>query len=372
LKIGITCYPTFGGSGILATRLGVELARRGHEVHFITYERPVAIHGEDQENVSVHLVSVVEYPLFKYPPYTIALGSEMFRVSEQQDLDLIHVHYAIPHATSAYLSREMTGKPYAVTLHGSDVTILGSDPAYMPVNTHSIEGADAVTAVSHFLVEEARERLGITKEIRVIPNFVDAEEFSPASCEVMERERERDVVVAHVSNFRPVKRIQDLVNAMRMVVKRAPSARLMLIGDGPERHRIERLVDRLHLKPNVLFTGYRSDVAHLMRCSDVVVLCSETESSPLTLLEGMSCGLPVVATSVGGIPEIVEDGVNGLLVPLKHPEAIAEKILELNSERELKARLGATARGTVLERYTAEKVVGQYEDVYETMARPRG
>lgn len=370
MKIGITCYPTFGGSGILATRLGVELARRGHEVHFITYERPVAIHGKDQENVSVHLVSVVEYPLFKYPPYTIALSSEMFRVSEQQDLDLIHVHYAIPHSTAAYLSREMTGRPYAVTLHGSDVTILGSDPAYMPVNTHSIEGADAVTAVSHFLVEEARERLGITREIKVIPNFVDMEVFSPASCEVMEKER--DVVVAHVSNFRPVKRIQDLVNAMRMVVKRVPGARLMLIGDGPERHTIERLVNRLRLKPNVLLTGYRSDVAHLMRCSDVVVLCSETESSPLTLLEGMSCGLPVVATSVGGIPEIVEDGVNGLLVPPKHPEAIAEKILELNSDRGLRARLGEVARRTVLERYTAEKVVGEYEEVYEAMAWPRG
>ncbi len=371
MKVGITCYPTFGGSGILATRLGVELARRGHEVHFITYERPVAIHGEDQENVSVHLVSVVEYPLFKYPPYTIALGSEMFRVSEQQDLDLIHVHYAIPHATAAYMSKKMTGRPYVVTLHGSDVTILGSDPSYMPVNTHSIEGADAVTAVSRYLVEEARERLGIKREIRVIPNFVDAEEFSPAPFEATERERDRDIVVVHISNFRPVKRIQDLVNAMKILVKRVPGARLILVGDGPERHRIERLVDRLHLKPNVLFTGYRSDVSNLIKCSDVVVICSETENSPLTLLEGMSCGLPVIATSVGGIPEIVEDGVNGLLVPPKYPEAIAEKILELNIDRELRVRLGVAARRTVLERYTAEKVVGQYVDVYEAMTRPK-
>lgn len=364
MRIGITCYPTVGGSGILATRLGLELADSGHEVHFITYERPVAIQGVDHDNVHVHLVTVVEYPLFKYPPYTIALGSEMFRVSQQQGLDLLHVHYAIPHATAALLAREITGVPYVVTLHGSDVTILGSDRSYLAVNTHSVEQADAITAVSSFMASEAHERLGIKKGIRVIPNFVDAERFSPAPCEVIEG-KGRDVVVAHVSNFRPVKRIQDLVYAMGIVVKEAPGARLMLVGDGPERHRIERLIDQLRLKDHVLLMGYRSDVPHLLRCSDVVVLCSETESAPLTLLEGLSCGLPVVATSVGGIPEIVEDGVNGFLVPPKHPEAIAERILELNGDRGLRARLGGAARRTVLERYTADGVVGQYEDVYE-------
>jgi N-acetyl-alpha-D-glucosaminyl L-malate synthase BshA len=368
LNVGITCYPTFGGSGILATRLGVELAKRGHEVHFITYERPIAIHGVDYKNVHVHLVSVIEYPLFKYPPYTIALGSEMFRVTKRHHLDLIHVHYSIPHSTAAYLSREMTGKPYAVTLHGSDVTILGSDPAYMPVNAHSVERADAITAVSAFLAREARDRLGIRKEIRVIPNFVDSDAFSPAPCEVLERDAGRDLTVIHVSNFRPIKRIQDLVNAMKIVVKQAPGARLVLVGDGPERHMVEGLVERLDLKGSVLLTGYRSDVPQLLRCGDVVVLCSETESSPLTLLEGMSCGLPVVATGVGGIPEIVEDGVNGLLVPPKHPEAIAEKILELNADGSLRARLGEAARRTVLERYTAERVVSQYEKVYEEIA----
>lgn len=365
MRIGITCYPTVGGSGILATRLGLELAERGHEVHFITYERPVAIQGVDHDNVHVHLVTVVEYPLFKYPPYTIALGSEMFRVSQQQSLDLLHVHYSIPHATAALLSREITGVPYVVTLHGSDVTILGSDRSYLAVNTNSVEQADSITAVSSFMAEEAHERLGIKKEIRVIPNFVDAELFSPASGEVIERIKGRDVVVTHVSNFRPVKRIQDLVYAMGIVVKEAPGARLVLVGDGPERHGIERLIDRLRLKGHVLLTGYRSDVPNLLRCSDVVVLCSETESAPLTLLEGLSCGLPVVATSVGGIPEIVEDGVNGFLVPPKHPEAIAERILELNGDRGLRARLGEAARETVLERYTADAVVGQYEDVYE-------
>ena len=365
MKIGITCYPTVGGSGILATRLGVELAKRGHETHFITYERPVAIQDQDYENVFVHLVSVVEYPLFKYPPYTVALGSEMFRITEQQDLDLLHVHYALPHSTAAFLARELTGKPYVATLHGSDVTILGSDASYMPVNTLSLERADAVTAVSNFIAKEAHESLGISREIKVISNFVDSDRFFPAPCEDPEVIKGRDVVVTHISNFRPVKRIGDLVYAMSIVTKKAPEARLVLVGDGPERHNIEKLVNQLDLSRHVLFTGYRSDVPHLIECADVVVLCSETESTPLTLLEGMSCGLPVVATEVGGIPEIVDDGVNGFLVPLKHPEAIAERILELNADPGLRKRLGDAARETVMERYTIDKIVGQYAKVYE-------
>jgi len=363
MRIGITCYPTVGGSGILATRLGVEYAKRGHQTHFITYERPVAIQGVDPENVYVHLVSVLEYPLFKYPPYTIALGSEMSRVTEKHGLDLLHVHYSIPHATAAYLSRGLTGKPYVVTLHGSDVTILGSDPSYEPVNTFSVEQADAVTAVSRFMAEEAKNTLGVNKEIRVIPNFVDTEVYSPAPCELMEQP-ERDIVVAHVSNFRAVKRVDDLVYAMCMVTKAAPKAKLMLIGDGPERHRVERLIDKMDLRHNVVLTGYRSDVPDLLRCVDTLVLPSETESAPLTILEAMSTGLPVLATNVGGIPEIVEDGRNGFLVPLKHPEDIAEKILELHGDREKMRRMGAAARETVLERYSTEKVVQQYLDVY--------
>jgi len=369
MKIGVTCYPTVGGSGILATRLGVEFAKRDHEVHFITYERPVAIQNEDPENVHVHLVSVLEYPLFRYPPYTISLASEMFRVSEQHDLDVLHVHYSIPHSTAAHLARGMTGVPYVVTLHGSDVTILGSDPSYLPVNTHTIQEADAVTAVSKFMADEALDRLGIEQPIHVIPNFVDTDAFSPSLLEDDDAFCEKGMVVSHISNFRPVKRVHDLVYAMAVVAKAVPNVRLVLIGDGPDRHSVEKLVKRLHLKDRVVITGFRSDVANLLSCSDLVVLCSETESAPLTLLEGMSCGLPVVATSVGGIPEIVEDGVNGFLVPVKNPEAIAERILALTADADLRRRLGAAARETVLERYTAEKVVNQYLEVYEGVSR---
>jgi N-acetyl-alpha-D-glucosaminyl L-malate synthase BshA len=356
-----------GGSGILATRLGVEFAKRGHEVHFITYERPVAIQGGDPENVHVHLVSVLEYPLFKYPPYTIALASEMFRVSERQGLDVLHVHYSIPHSTAAHLAREMTGVPYVVTLHGSDVTILGSDPSYLPVNTHTIEEADAVTAVSQFMSDEAYSRLSLKKEIRVIPNFVDSDVFAPTPCDEKDLDNGKDVVITHISNFRPVKRVHDIVYAMKMVSRKAPGARLMLVGDGPDRISVERLVKRLGLEEHVMLTGFRSDVANLLNCSDVVVLSSETESAPLTLLEGMSSGLPVIATRVGGIPEIVDDGVNGFLVQSKNPEAIAERILDLNADPELRSRLGDAARARVLERYTAEKVVGQYTEIYESV-----
>jgi N-acetyl-alpha-D-glucosaminyl L-malate synthase BshA len=261
----------------------------------------------------------------------------------------------------------MTGVPYVVTLHGSDVTILGSDSSYLPVNSHTIDEANAITTVSRFMVDEAYSRLGINKEIRVIPNFVDTDIFAPNSCKENYLGNGEDVVISHISNFRPVKRVHDLVYAMKMVSRKDPGTKLMLIGDGPERISVERLVKRLDLEEYVTLTGFRSDVANLLKCSDVVVLCSETESAPLTLLEGMSSGLPVVATRVGGIPEIIKDGVNGLLVQSKNPEAIAEKILELNSDPEMRRSLGEAARETVLEKYTAEKIVGQYLETYESV-----
>ena len=234
----------------------------------------------------------------------------------------------------------------------------------MAVNTYSINRADAVTAVSAFMQHEAYERLTIRHQIRVIPNFVDPDLYSPSPGEEVERGAE-GILVTHVSNFRPVKRIQDLVYAMRIVVKEAPGARLVLVGDGPDRHGIEKLIEHLNLGGSVTLTGFRNDVANILRCSDIGVLCSETESAPLTLLEGMSCGLPMVATSVGGIPEVVRDGFNGLLVPPKQPEELAEAILKLASDGELRGRLGAAARETVLERFTADKAAKAYIETFE-------
>ncbi|MBE0634176.1 N-acetyl-alpha-D-glucosaminyl L-malate synthase BshA, partial [Candidatus Bathyarchaeota archaeon] len=312
-------------------------------------------------------VSVVEYPLFKYPPYTIALASEMARVTKRENLDFINVHYSLPHSTAAQLSREITKKPYITTLHGSDVTILGSDPSYEPINTMSIEASDAITTVSKYMAEEAKTSLGIEKEIHVIPNFVDEEIYQPAPCHLLETPRPRAITLVHVSNFRPVKRIEDLIYSMCILTKKEPNAQLILVGDGPDRHNIERLIDKLDLRRNIRVTGYRSDVAAMMNCADALVLCSETENAPLTILEGMSCGLPIIATNVGGIPEQVQDGVNGLLVPLKHPEEIAEAALKLNSDEKLLARMGENARKTVLEKYTKEIVLKQYLEVYNSV-----
>jgi N-acetyl-alpha-D-glucosaminyl L-malate synthase BshA len=284
----------------------------------------------------------------------------MARVSQLEKLDVLNVHYSIPHATAAYLAREITGVPYVVTLHGSDVTILGSDPSYHIVNNHSVEKADAVTAVSEFMQREAYERLGIEREVNVIPNFVDAQVFSPVPCDAVEADCDECGGIIHVSNFRPVKRVADLVYAMAIVTKEEPNAKLTLVGDGPDRHGVEKLIDSLGLQKNVNLTGFRSDIPNLMRCADIGVLCSETESAPLTLLEGMSTGLPMVSTKVGGVLEIINDGKNGLLVPPKHPEELAQAILRLYKDQRLRRRLGEKARKTVLERYTAEKVVNQY------------
>lgn len=367
MNIGVTCYPTIGGSGILATRLGIELAKAGHNTHFITYERPFALQGAQSDLVKMHQVHVREYPLFKYPPYTVALATEMAEVTQKEGLDLLHVHYSLPHATAALLARNVTGKPYVTTLHGSDVTILGEDPSYELINTMSVEASDAITAVSQFMADTARNNLGVKKEIQVIPNFVDHNKYQPAPCELIRAREGKAITLIHVSNFRTVKRIEDIVYSMCVITKEEPKAQLILVGDGPERNRVERLVKKLELTENVLTVGYRDDVPGLMNCADALVMASETESAPLTILEGMSSGLPIIATRVGGIPEQVQDGYNGFLVPYAHPDEIAEAALKLNADPRLQADMGINARKTVLEKYTVDKVLSQYVKVYESV-----
>jgi len=342
----------------------VELSKRGHEIHFISYERPFAIQGVDHENVSVHLFSVPEYPLFKYPPYAVSLASEILQVSQKFALDLVHVHYAIPHSVSAFLAKMVTGVPYMVTFHGSDVTILGRDPSFLPINAMSLEKADGLSAVSEYLRKQVLETLGLKKEVSVIPNFVNSEVFRPGESDVTRRYKGCQVVVTHVSNFRPIKRVEDLVRAMSIVIREAQDTRLMLVGEGPERQGIELLVKELGLQRNVLMTGFRSDVPELLRCSDILVLCSDNESAGLTLLEAMSSGLPVVGTRVGGIPEIIEDGRNGFLVPPRSPDELADRILRLTLDRELRLRMGEEGRRTVLKHFAADRVVPMYEEAY--------
>ncbi len=369
MKLGISCYPTVGGSGILATRLGIALAHRGHEVHFITYEAPFLLQDRDYKNVYVHLVDVVEYPLFNYVPYTVALGSQMIDVVKEAELDLLHVHYAIPQSTSAFLVKKAQGVPYIVTLHGSDVSILGVDAAYLNVTRLSLREADKVTATSNFLIDKAKKQMKLQREIVKIPNFVDSNLFRPLK--KSEERGEIETVITHISNFRPVKRVQDLVRAMKIVVKKTEDCKLVLVGDGPERPAVAALIERFKLRGKVTLTGFRRDIPRILNYSDVLVIPSEMESAPLTLLEGMSCSVPVVAAKVGGVPEIVEDGVNGFLVAPRKPKQIAEKILTLHENPALREKLGKAGRNMVLEKYSKKRVVSLYEDLYESVAFKR-
>lgn len=365
MRIGITCYPGVGGSGLLATRLGVELAKRNHEIRFITYEVPFELQEGHHENVKVDLVDVLDYPLFRYPPYTVALASRMAHVVQKHQLDLLHVHYAIPHAVSAYIAHQMTGIPYIVTLHGSDVHTLGADPAYQPGTRFAVEAAHAVTCVTRHICQTAEQTLGIRCSIEPITNFTDTELFKPDACEFQLGTEKRQLI--HVSNFRPVKRVSDLVTAFAQIVDEVPDVELLLIGDGPTRPDVDRLIRKFEMNDRIKCPGFKRDVYQYLRCAYAFALSSELEGAPLSLLEAMSCGLPVVATAVGGIPEIVQDGTNGLLVPLGDIDALADKLFAILSDPTLASRLGAQARQTILEQHTIDKVLPQYEAVYESV-----
>jgi len=347
----------------MATRLALELARRGHEVHMITYEVPFLLQEGRHENVHVHLVNVLEYPLFKYPPYTVALASRMAQVAGEQELDLIHVHYAIPHAVAAYLASRMAGVPYVVTLHGSDVHTLGQDPAYREATRHAVEAASQVTVVTEHGRQAAKQGLGVDRPIRVITNFTDPEVFKRGPCLHPWNHQGRHLV--HVSNFRPVKRVVDLVVAFAQVASQVEDATLLLVGDGPTRPEVERCISRLGLEGRVRCLGFKRDVHTYLRCAQAFALCSQLEGAPLSLLEAMSCSLPVVATEVGGIPEIIRSGVNGLLVPFGDLEALASRIYAVLTDELLARRLGEQARATILANHTADRVVPQYVEVYE-------
>ncbi len=363
MRIGMTVYPGVGGSGLLGTRLGVELAKHGHEVRFITYEVPFELQEGRYKNVKVDLVDVLEYPLFRYPPYTVALASRMAQVVRKHHLDLIHVHYAIPHAVSAFIAQQMTGVPYVVTLHGSDVHTLGADPAYQPSTRFAVEAANAVTCVTKHICQTAEESLGIRCSIEPITNFTDPTLFKPDACEFAFGEGKRQLL--HVSNFRPVKRVGDLVTAFAQIAEKVPDVDLLLIGDGPTRPEVDRLIRKYELNSRIKCPGFKRDVYQYLRCAHAFGLSSELEGAPLSLLEAMSCGLPVVATSVGGIPEIVQDGINGLLVPFGDIDALADKLYAVLTDSKLAGDLGRSARQTILKNHTAEKVIPQYEAIYE-------
>ena len=377
MRIGITCYPTYGGSGAVATELGLELARRGHEIHFITYASPFRLRGY-AERVYFHEVDtrMGRYPLFDHFPYTLALASKQHEVAVRERLDILHVHYAIPHATTAFLAREMLDgeSPLRVitTLHGTDITLVGQEQNFYAITKFSIEQSDQVTAVSHYLKDETYRAFGcVSCNLRVIPNFVNLREYFPlaenkeANCRTSVAP-EGHKVVTHVSNFREVKRVKDVIRVFARI-HRAMPATLLMIGDGPDREDAEQEARDLEVAQDVRFLGRIDSAASLLQAGDLFLLPSQTESFGLAALEAMACGSPVVASRAGGIPEVIDDGVSGILEPVGSVEAMGRRAVELLRNPAAHAAMRAAAIAKA-QQFSADAVVPMYEALYQEFA----
>jgi L-malate glycosyltransferase len=371
MKIGITCYPTYGGSGVVATELGMELAQRGHEVHFITYSQPFRLQVE-MENIHFHQVDVSMYPLFEYPPYDLALATRMGEVAEMYGLDLLHVHYAIPHSVSALLARQMLESrgrklPFVTTLHGTDITLVGVDRSYWPITKFSIEHSDGVTAISKYLREQTQKVFEIENNIEVIYNFVNCDLYKRDEGAAQRRTQFADAgerILVHLSNFRPVKRLLDVVEIFDRVQKQIP-ARLLLMGDGPDRAAAEWLVRRKDIQERVFFLGKQERVQEKLAISDLMLLPSQLESFGLAALEAGACEVPSIATRVGGVPEVIEDGRTGCLAEVGDVERMARCAVELLSDEKRLREMGYRARVMAQSRFCSTKIIPQYEQFYE-------
>jgi N-acetyl-alpha-D-glucosaminyl L-malate synthase BshA len=360
VKIGITCYPTYGGSGIVATELGLELAARGHEIHFITYANPIRL-DPGTPRIHYHEVEVSAYPLFLYPPYCLALASRMAEVAACYDLDLLHVHYAIPHSIAALLAQQMTSTrrlPFVTTLHGTDITLVGADRSYFPITKFSIEKSDGITTISKYLQERTADVFGVANEIRVIHNFVNCDLYHP---DPESQPKEKQLI--HLSNFRPVKRVLDCVRILKEVLKSTP-ARLVMVGDGPERGPAEMLARELRVDKQVTFLGKQDHVERLIPKHHVLLMPSEMEAFGLAALEAMACGVPPVGTRIGGVPELIDDGVDGFLEPVGDIEAQAARVVALLTDDTLYQRVSAAARRAAETRYSTSLIIPQYEQYY--------
>lgn len=380
MKIGITCYPVPGGSGVVATELGMELQKRGHQVHFISYSLPFRLQRYE-ENVFFHEVDVSDYPLFKYPPYTLTLASKMVEVASLWKLDILHVHYAIPHAICAYLAKKMLGEKspkIITTLHGTDITLVGSNKSFYPAVKFSVEQSDGVTAVSTYLLRKTKEDFQTKKEIEVIYNFIDTERFKPEPNPknpsfVQQKNRyapQQEKILMHISNFRPVKRVDDVIKTFNLIQREIPSV-LVLIGEGPDLSKAVELSKSLHLDKKVFFLGNQDHVESLLPLADLFLLPSQLESFGLVALEALSCGVPVIGIKAGGLPELIDDGNCGFLAELGDFEWMAQKGLELLSDEEKLEEFKINARKKAVENFDSDLVVPLYERYYQKILNER-
>lgn len=379
MKIGITCYPTYGGSGVVATELGIELAARGHQVHFITYSQPFRLGGRERD-IFYHEVPVSNYPLFEFAPYSLALATRMFEVAAYYDLDLLHVHYAIPHSISALLARQMSAVqgrhlPFITTLHGTDVTLVGMDRSYLPITRFGIEESDGVTAISRWLRDKTLADFTVKRPIEAIPNFVNCDLYMPPDPAVRAERRvayaaPHERLLIHLSNFRPVKRVIDVVEIFARVSREVPS-HLLLVGDGPDRSQAEMLAFQLGIRDRVHFVGKQESVSELLPLADLMLMPSELESFGLAALEAMACRVPAIATRVGGVPELIDDGATGFLFPVGDVDGMAECAVRLFQDDQRLQAVGAAARQTAQDRFCASRIIPLYERYYEQVVQQR-
>lgn len=366
MKIGITCYPTYGGSGVVATELGKELAKRGHHVHFVSYEMPFRL-DRYYKNICFHEVEMLDYPLFKYPPYSLSLSVKMAEIIQSENLDILHVHYAMPHAASAYLAKKIVGGnriKIVTTLHGTDITLVGNHRSFHSITKFSIEQSDGVTCVSEYLKKTTFNAFDICRDMEVIYNFVDTGAYkrdeSQMNTELIE---EGEKVISHISNFRPVKKIGSIIKVFCNISKKVRS-RLLLAGDGPEMSKIRNMVDRLDLNDRVVFLGRQEDVIPLLNISDIYMLPSKSESFGLSALEAMSCEVPVIGTSEGGLSEVIEDGVSGFICDPNDIEKMSKAAISILTGKKRRAGMGEAARKRAMD-FDSSLIIDKYINYYE-------
>ena len=368
MRIGITCYPTYGGSGVVATELGKKLAEQGHEIHFISYALPYRL-SNFTKNIFFHEVDVLQYPLFEYPPYSLSLASKMVEVIEFYKLDLLHVHYAIPHATSAYLARQMLEQndfKFITTLHGTDITLLGSDPSFFKITKFSIEKSSAVTAVSHYLKTETKKVFNLQKEIEVIPNFIPFHISMPLQKIDLRRQfaLEDESIITHISNFRPLKRVTDIIPIIKKVLNHH-KVKVLMVGDGPDRYLAEEQCRNEGICDQIIFLGKQENIQDILAITDIGLYPSASESFGLAALESMAYGIPIVTSNAGGLPEVNQNSISGYTIAVGDIDGFADALLTLLKDKELAKSMGKNGANIAKNNFAPEKIIPQYINYYK-------